>query len=269
MGELVDIRTGKSITDLTSSNSLESVLGQMQGSPADALVIINEYAELVRTAPLAAIEQLSLFIERVRAEPFRPEFQAYEGLAGGPAPELTGAILNCFGTIYPFLLKDHRKIALHQVFVFLNSLKDDHAKNQVEVINDPWLAGDIILNQGRYWPGCEDYCNAIRFSRNLRDFRRVNIEIKSKFLFALATLNISWSNSTLLFRRDLEWYFPDLVGRTLDYVAGSCHKSAKEHKKEGIPYEITLRRKLKDYDPSRHQEIREKILNPNWIILEC
>lgn len=224
---------------------------------------IDPLQELVKKDPERAIVEFPKFMERVLSAG-NHFFSGY--MCGGPAPEASVPLLNILGSMYPLLNRDLRSLALRESLNFLDGLNYDNAQNNVELIHEPWLVGDIIINRWLYWCGYQQYIDMLadattwedvkrKFVRKT-DFRNVSpqdlsnlgvvleeIETRAsdfvrRHCSSLDLLDVSstfWFAYTLAqkeyttpeIRNKFAGLFPDIMGRTLDAVAADiAYKSA-------------------------------------------
>ncbi len=240
------------------------VLGTISGLYGQADSIASEYFELMDKNQTQAIEQLPVFMERVRdVNPVR----AYESFAGGPNHDWTGPLLNILGVVYPELEKDVRERGLRKCLNFLDGLRYDYAQNQVEVINEPWLAADIVITRPLYWCGYKEYCDLATQHKSWKDFS-VNMKgARSPFWLAMAVSNPEYTS--LEVRHHFYQQFPQLMDRTRDAIAAmAAVYGGRKAEKKSLDVNECIEYYFEKFDPLLHDDIRAKIKEEKWICLK-
>ncbi len=257
MGECIDIRAR------WQEKSLKEALGAIDGLYARAEGIVEEYELLMEDDPLFANRRLLEYIRKARD--VNPE-PAYETMAGGPNQDWIAPLFNTLGTVYPYLEHQTRKEGLGLVLGYLDGLRYDYSQNHMELIHEPWLFSDIIINRWLYWPGFEREARLLAENRTWNGFQRHMSTAKSQFLLTFAVMKPK--HSSLEVRTAFYKEFPDLVDRTMDGVAAIMNDEAfHEEEERGITYEEALLPHLNKNDPLLHEAIRAKIKEAKWITL--
>lgn len=239
-----------------------SILGEMDEKAGN---IVNSFYLRIMENPLSAVEELHCFISKARN--INPGGMVGEAYAGGPNYDWTGPVIDMLGTIYPLLEKEVRKKGLLETLSFLDGLNYFNSQNNVELINEPWLVADIIINRPLYWPGYKQYCNLLEQNPNWIDFSQHIDSVKSKFWLALTITRPKYSSLDI--RANFYTQFPDLIDRTGDAIATIIFNYAQqESQKNGNTIEPYIEENLLDYDPHLHNNIRKKIEEKKWIKLD-
>lgn len=243
------------------ANSITKAFGGMYEQAAD---VAHEYATLMSQDPRAAILQLPVYLNRARD--INPERSFVEAVANGPNPDWTAPMLDIIGVAYPTLDKETRKEALLQCLGFLNGLRYDYSQMQVELINEPWLVADIVIDYPLYWCGFQDYCELLEKNRAWEQLYPQLNGIRSAFWFTLAIVRTEFASDTI--KDNFYRLFPTLTDRTLDAIAGITHDHAEHNfKKDGTPLEEGIEKRLFKYDHRFHADIKRKIEERKWITL--
>ena len=251
------------IQDFTGRKSAERVFGEITGLYAKAKLVIEEFNSFMENDPVSGIKMLPEFVEKIRN--VNPE-PGYESLAGGPNTDWTGPILNILGAYYPTLDRTVRKQGLILAMDFLDRLSYDQSQDHVELVHEPWLAGDIILTRPLYYPGYSECIDLLKECSKWPEFVKNSHKIRSAFFMALAITRPEYSS--LEIRTKFYKTHPELVDRTLDFIAAlSFYKSRKFMEEEKIPEEAAVTKSLLHYDPLLHDNIQKKVKDHNWIRL--
>lgn len=258
----------KETIDLISyrnKKNFNKVVEQFRDSSNEATSVWSDFVLMTEYSPKEAIEKMPEFIERARNACGEGRM-AYESYVGGPKTEWTGSILNVLGEVYPFLDKDVRQEGLKKVLNFLDGLNYSYAQDQMELVDEPWLAADVFVNRGIYWCGFQENIKLLAENRDWKDFSKHLDQTKSKFLLCFSV--VQPKHSSLSVRKGFYEQFPELVDRTLDAVAAINYNYALDVKtRKGILVEDYLSESLVKYDPLFHDKIRGKILEEKWIRL--
>lgn len=227
-------------------------------------VVANGYFELMMKDPTKAIQRLPEFIERARdINPVR----GYESMAGGPNQDWIGPLFNIVGTVYPALDRTAREQGLRQCMNFLDGLNYSYSQNHVELINEPWLASDIVITRPLYWCGYEHYCNVAKQNKSWKNFSGTMKSAKSAFWLAMAVTHPEYAS--LEVRKNFYEQFPTLMDRTKDALAAmAAVYGGRKAEKEGLELEVCIGERLATHDPLLHEDIRAKIEEKKWIVLK-
>lgn len=259
MAKILDYHEGK------RKQFIGRMMSALNSKCEEADSIAQEYYELMQNDPITAIEQLPKFIGRARN--VNEDAAFVEAIAGGPNHEWTAPMLDILGIMYPSLERDVREKGLRKCFKYLDSLRYDYSQNHVELINEPWLVGDIVLNDMFYWCGYKEYCDILEKEKTWNEFEQHIPKAKSQFWIALAVLRPKYSSLDV--RMNFYRNYPELVDRTLDAIAGIVYEEAlKVSPKEGISIEDYIVGAVSKYDTYWYNDIRKKMLEKKWIKLE-
>jgi hypothetical protein len=261
-----------SCVDIVKARRRQSLRGALQGlmesydqSYGRATEIAEEYFRLMDEDPKQGIDKLLGYLHSVRI--INPAYAFVEGIAGGPNQDWTAPLLNALGAVYPYLERETRRAGLIRSLNFLDGLKYTYSQNHVELIHEPWLFADIIINRGLYWPGHEEESAILGQARTWESFRTHLPRRRSQFILAFAVLKHQVSSLEVRARFYKE--YPDLTDRALDGVAAIVNAEVRaDERPEGIPYHAALTNLLSNYDPLWHEAIRSKIQEEKWIRLD-
>ncbi len=233
---------------------------------------IEPFIELSENDPERAVEEFPSALGRV----LELGDNFFRGtMAGGPAPEATAPIINAIGAIYSKLPKTVREKALTQSLYFLDRLDYFNSQNNVELIDEPWLVGDIVINRPLYWCGYKEYVKRLERVTTIDDFKREfirekgyvdYIDVNSMFWLTYTFSRKEYSpDAPRMFFSEL---FPDIIDRTQDAIAALIvHHSKIDEKNEHIPYLTGVENHMKKYVEEWQYPIREKIEDVKWIWL--
>jgi hypothetical protein len=229
------------------------------------------FRELVKTNPKKAVEQLSDYIEKVLGL----GDGIFRGImCGGPHPSVTAPMLDAIGSVYPCLERKLREQALRNCLNFLNNQEYHVSQENVSYINEPWLVGDILANRGLYNCGFNSYSDRIKTIDNWFQFKDEFVDdgkfdVNSIFWLSYAVSFTKYCPQNI--RDGFAKEYPELVDRTKDAIAGYIHRlglSADTSFEKPMPYGASIVDSLERFDPSWHSEIRKKIAEKKFIILD-
>jgi hypothetical protein len=259
MAKILDYHEGR------RKQFVDRMMSSLDSQYDDASSIAQEYYELMQSDPNSAIERLGEFINRARN--LNEDAAFVEAIAGGPNHDWTAPMLDIIGTVYPLLERNVREKGLRKCFNFLGHLRCDYSQNHVELINEPWLAGDLVINEPWFWCGYKEYCEILEKQKTWSEFEQHIPEAKSQFWLALAVIRPKYSS--LEVRLNFYRKYPELVSRTLDALAGIIYEEAQRmNQQEGINAEDHIEECLSDYDTYWYKDIKKKMLEKKWIKLE-
>lgn len=219
-------------------------------------------AELMCRDPRQGIRRLPEFMERIRDVNSDRAF--VEAVAGGPNPHWTGSLLDVLSMIYPEVDRDLQVEALTTCLYFLDRQNYFTSQENVELIKDPWLVRDIIINFSLYWPGFQKYVDLLEANRDIASFKKALGKVQNGVWMAWAVIHSDFASLPVR-----KWYyenFPELIDHTLDAIAGITFDHAEhdwENKK--IPIEEGIEKRIKKYDPFLHRAIHQKVSERKWI----
>ncbi len=226
--------------------------------------IAQDYFTLITRDPVQAIHRLPEFIERTRdINPSR----AYESMAGGPNQDWIGPLLDILGIVYPELEKSVREYGLRQCLNYFDGLRSDYAQNHVALINEPWLACDIVITRPIYWCGYKEYCDYSQENKSWKNFSAKMNEAKSTFWLAMAVTCPQYTS--LEVRINFYRTFPKLMDRTKDAIAAmSAVYGGRKAEREHLNLSTCIDERIAKHDPLLHDTIKAKIEEKKWILLE-
>jgi len=257
MAKILDYHTGR------RKQFIDKVMSALDSNYDNAASIAQEYYELMQNDPLHAIEKLGHFINRARN--VNEDAAFVEAVAGGPNHDWTAPMLDILGMMYPTLARDVREKGLRRCLKFLDSLRYDYAQNHVELINEPWLAADIVLNEPLYWCDYKEYYALLEKHKTWHEFQVHIPQVKSQFWLSLAVLKPTISSLDV--RLNFYTQFKELMDRTLDALAGIIYEEAQRMSShEGV--EDYIIHSLSKYDTYWYKDITTKITEKKWIKLE-
>ncbi len=215
--------------------------------------------------PSDAIKRLPDFLNKARN--INPERSFVEAVAGGPNHDWTAPMLDIIGMVYPSMDKELRKKGLLQCLGFLDMLNYFNSQDNVELINEPWLAADIVINRPLYWCGYGQYCNLLSHNKRWEEVSEKRISARSEFWLSIAVSRPKYSSLEVRMKYYKE--YPDIMDRTMDAIAGISYTHAVHaNQNENIAIEDYIKKSLSKYDPLLHESIREKMKEKKWIELE-
>src|SRR3989344_5469407 len=170
-------------------------------------------------------------------------------------PRMTGCIVDCVGYAYVQLPPGKRKEPLAAVVNFLDAQNELSAKINVSFVDEPSLAGDIVLNRPRYHPNIAKYITAFSEARNwpemvMRMNRQGELE-RSRFWLAYTVMH-NHGGASLPLRR--EFY---RTHNTDDSCGGAVAVLYGRQIRSGDP--SYAERHVSDFDPAMHAVIRKKL----------
>lgn len=233
---------------------------------------IEPFIELSENDPERAVDEFPSVLKNV----LELSDGFFKGsMAGGPDSEATGPILNTIGAIYSKLPKTVREKALTQSLYFLDRLDYFNSQNNVELIDEPWLVGDIVINRPLYWCGYKEYVKRLERVTTIDDFKREfvrkrgyvdYIDVKSMFWLTYTFSRKEYNpDAPRMFFSEL---FPDIIDRTQDAIAALIvYHSKVDEKNEHTPYLTGVENHMKKYVEEWQYPIREKIEDAKWIWL--
>lgn len=258
MGDLIDLG------GVRSRRSWDSAISDLGEKYATAGTLTAEFAALAAEDPRGAIDRLSGFIERARDINSNPAFT--EAIAGGPNQDWIAPLLNVIGDLYPAFDRATRERALRTCLSYLDGLNYFYSQNHLELMDGPWLVGDILINRGLYWCGYARQCELLTAHTTWDACAPLVEAARSKFWFAMAVINREYASPGV--RHGFYGAYPRLVDHTLDAIAGLTQTHAEHRAARGdVLIEESVSHSLNRYDPNVHDEIRQKIIAHEWIEL--
>lgn len=150
---------------------------------------------------------------------------------------------------------------------FLDGLNYFNAQDNVELINEPWLVADIIINRPLYWCGFEEYCKVLKERTTWEDFSSYIDSAKSAFFLAYAITIPKYSSENI--RKNFYNEFPYLIDRTEDAIAAILFDFAQyENKKKRNSHKKYIEKELSKFDSILHKDILKKMQEAKWIKLD-
>lgn len=258
MGDLLDFEKA------SRERMIGKLVSQCGMMYQQAGVVVDEYLTLMSQNPKEAIRRMPKFIDRVRdVNPVR----AYEAMAGGPNQDWTGPLLDTLGIVYPQLEKDTREEGLRQCLNFLDGLNYVNSQDNVALINEPWLASDIVITRPLYWCGYKQYCDLAEQNKSWKDFSEKMNSARSAFWLAMAVTHPEYAS--LEVRDKFYKQFPTLMDRTKDAIAAMVAVyGGRKAKREGFELAGCIDERLAKHDPMLHDKIRVKIEEKKWVLLK-
>lgn len=257
MGDLLDFNKAYQERKAREPVSTLSVMYRKARDLADS------YHKLMSENPEQAIDRLPEFIKKVRN--INPD-RAIEALAGGPNTDWTAPILNILGTVYPELDRDVREKGLIQCLSFFENLNIDYSKDHVQLINEPWLASDIIINCPYFECGNKQYIDFSKKHKSWEDFSENISGTMSPFWLAMAVINPQYSSLDV--RKNFYEKSPITIDRTKDALAAiATVYGGMKAERNNLPLDDCINERLSKYDPILHDDIRKKIEERKWVQL--
>ncbi len=246
-------------------NCIDAVIAQMSGCYAHAGNIIGEYEDLMRQDMRGAIKQLPKFLDKIRGD-VNPGGRVWEAMTGGPNHDWTAPLLNIVGTAYPSLDRDTRREALKLCMNFLDHLNYNYSQNHVELIDEPWLAADIINTRPLYNPGYEQHSKMLETHKTWEACFEEIKKVRGVFWLAMAVARTEYAS--LPVRYNFNKRFPDLMDRTQDAIAATAFFYAEsQHVKNGISIKEAVKKELVSIDPELVPNILKKVEEKKWVVL--
>lgn len=227
--------------------------------------VAQSYSKLMAENPTLAIAQLPAFINKARE--INPGGRWVETIAGGPNQDWTAPMLDIVGVVYPVLDKSVRREALLKCLGYLDGLNYFNSQNHVELINEPWLVGDIVINRPLYWCGFQEYCDLLQKHKTWKELYPQLLHTRSAFWLAMGVVRTEFASDEV--KDNFYRVFPSLTDRTLDAIAGITHVHAEhESRKEGTPMKQNIESRLFKYGRRFHGDIIRKMTEGKWVSLE-
>lgn len=241
--------------------SLVSQIGDLYGK-ADEVAF--EFSQCMEDDPISAITLLPTFIRRARD--VNPDAGYMETLAGGPNHDWIAPLLNIVGVIYPELELEPRTQALKLCLNYFDGLNYDYVQNHVELLNEPWLVGDIVINRWLYNCGYKEYIDLLEQNKTWKNLIPHLPNVKSAFWLAYTIVHTGYASPEI--KRHFYKTYPTLTDRTLDTIAGRIATNAQhETTREGSDLQDNIEKRLFRYDNRFYHDLVRKIDEKKWIIL--
>jgi hypothetical protein len=232
---------------------------------------MERFHDIVIANPEKAAEELPNYLGKV--------LSAGDGLfsgtnCGGPFEGVTAPLLDTVGMVYPCLERQQREKALISCLNFLDGLRYDNSQRNVELINEPWLIGDIVSNRHLYWCGFKEYEERQKKCVTWDDWKTEFISEDGKFnANSIGWLAIStfWKDyAAPEVREGFSKSYPDLVERAQDAMAGNAYAMGvcSEYEENPLPQE-EIREFLSNFEPEFASVAQKKTKKDgNFILLE-
>lgn len=256
---------------------MDKAIGKIRLSFASALEQgIEPFEEALREDPEKAIQDFEKHIERTlnTAGGF---FRGY--MCGGPAPEITGTFIDKIGIVYHKLSRELRAESVDKSLELIHTKNYVYAQLDVERINNPWLAADMVVNGFNLWCGYAQYKD-LQECKDWIDFENKYVQktehgkrlkAMSEFWLARAIADTDYTSEYV--RQRFEEELPELTDMTKDAIAAliddhARYWNATVHKPDDMePYEQGVERRLNKYDPRWRDDLVKKIGEKKWIVL--
>ncbi|MBI4835661.1 MAG: hypothetical protein HY817_00200 [Candidatus Abawacabacteria bacterium] len=264
MGKLLDFEIAfaqKGARDFVTTS-----LSEFAALEVGAQKIAVTYRALCRDDVRQAIDAFVPLTEAVRAVNPCVETMGSDAIVGGPNHTWVAWLLNSLGKVYEDLSPEVKKLALEQVVVrYLDERRSDQATNHVELIEDPALAGDIVISRPEYWPERTTLATYERAAAQGNDtnithatyerMRAALDALPSPFWAARVVARKGWTSPPVqsTFYRE----HPVLMKSTLRALAGIIVVHGKHNA-------TVIEDKLTRYDWRLVKELRENIAAKTW-----
>ena len=236
-------------------------MGEVESMYRQAREVADEYYQLMLENPEEAIQKLPEFIDKARGST-----KGYDSMAGGPNHDWTSHMLDILGIVYPGLERDMRENGLKRCMNFLDGLNYVNSQDNVSLINEPWLASDIVITRPLYWCGYTQYCELAEQNKSWKDFSEKLKYVRSAFWLAMAITHPEYAS--LEVRKNFQEQFPRLMDRTKDALAAmAAVYGGRKAEREGLEVDACIEERLAKHDPLLHDDIRKKIEEKKWILL--
>jgi hypothetical protein len=240
----------------------QGLMGDIGAMYKQASEVSYDYCRLMVENPTKAIQMLPEFLERARGG---IQDRRIEGMAGGPNHDWTTPMFNILGAVYPTLDRDAREVGLKHCLKFLDGINGTYSQFHVELINEPWLASDIVITRPSYFCGYIEYCNFAKKNQKWENFSK--IVPRSAFWLSMAITHPEYTS--LEVRKNYYEQFPTLMDRTKDAIAAMVAAyGGRKAENKGLKLEDCINERLIKHDPILHKEIRVKIEEKKWILLD-
>jgi len=244
----------------TQERLVNKIVGEFDSLYNKADDIASRFNKICLNDPVEAIERLPEFIDSTRD--VNPN-KGYECIAGGPNQDWIAPLMNIIGIVYPDLPREQRQKALTYCLDYLDRQNTDRAKDHVELLDEPWLVADIVINSPGCWCGYSMYVDMLNV-KTWDEFSNKIESARSSFWLALAVTRYEYSS--LEIRKNFYSTSPKLLDRTLDAIAGISSDHARHYNEtKGTPIEEYISKSLSKYDPMLHKKIRKKMSEEKWI----
>lgn len=256
MGDII------SIAERLNEKNIGKLLTQLDELHNKGLSFSRDFSRLLEENPNEAVKKIANYLDSAKYGGVEKRVVGID-----PNQDYTGPILDLFGNIYPIFDRETRKEGLSQCLSFLDKLNYFQAQFNVEYINEPWLAADILINRGLYWCGYQEYCDILGETSMWKDLSERLGKMKSRFWLAMAIIN--YKHSSLEIRTKFYKEFPNLIDRAQDAIAALTFNHAQNaDKRDGTPVEEYIDESLSKYDPILHNKIRKKMGEKKWIRID-
>lgn len=231
------------------------------------------FRQLSLDNPERAIQEFPDYLDRVLSA----GEDLFRGMmCGGPYPEATAPLLNSIGTIYPHLSRALRTQALKRSLGFLDHLNYFNAQNNVELIDEPLLFQDILVNRSLYWPGFPgEKLKPLSSREKFEEAFLINgeggwsVQCASLGWLCYAASRVDCGYDVPFVRDFFVEHLPEIVDNTKGFAAALAidHAYGDVVQKKGT-YEAGVERRLTDHYPEDWQEdLRKKVSERDWIWL--
>lgn len=239
---------------------------------------IEPFEEALRKDPEKAIAEFDRHLERT----LNTAVGLFKGyMCGGPAPEATGGLIDRIGIVYHHMSRELRTKALQKSLNTIQEKNYFYAQLDVEKINNPWLAMDLVINGFNLWCGYSEYLDVEKCKdwyefeeRFVIQDERLGVKrlrANSEFWLARAVADTQYTSDYV--RQRFEAELPELTDMTKDAIAAHIHDNARyweariDRPEDVEPYEQGVQRRLKKYDKRWQDDLVRKIDERKWIVL--
>ncbi|MBI4116257.1 hypothetical protein HY449_00770 [Candidatus Pacearchaeota archaeon] len=245
-----------------NEKNVGKLLTQLDELRNKGLSFSRDFSRILEENPNEAVKEIANYLDGAKYGGSEKKVVGID-----PNQDYTGPILCLFGNVYPILDRETRKEGLLQCFSFLDKLNYFQAQFNVEYINEPWLAADILINRGLYWCGYKEYCDVLEKTSEWKNLSAKIDKMKSQFWLAMAIIN--YKHASLEVRAKFYREFPNLVDRTEDAIAALTFNHAQDaNKRKETPVDEYIDGSLSKYDPILHNNIRKKMGEQKWIRID-
>lgn len=200
---------------------------------------------------------------------------------GGPPPEITGRFLNILEKDYHSHERNLREKILNKGIKTIYNKSTDCAQYDLELIDNPWFAADILVYCPPWYCGYEKYADVLEKCNDWSDFMDNVIKtdetgvtsfadfVSSRFWLARAVADIEVTSDSI--RERFEEEFAELTDLTKDAIAALIDNRARllnaVSGEMHEDYDPAIEKRIKRYDPRWEYDLRRKIDEHKWIVL--
>ncbi|MBD3304126.1 hypothetical protein GF343_03200 [Candidatus Woesearchaeota archaeon] len=151
-----------------------------------ALEYIEPLAQVLMDNPGEGIQQIRDAFKKGTEAAYGKDLAIVNAFCGGPAESLTWPLYNAVGAVYPYLDREKKDGALHQLFAIMDQRNYLEVNGEIGVghttgIREPLLLADIKIARWLYWPGLDEGKWVIKQFETFADLKSRLIDEKGMF----------------------------------------------------------------------------------------